>query len=87
MSSNLNEKEMFQMIGKNVKYYRLRYSLMKDKMTQERLAELVGVSTALIGNLESEKVIQGIGVYTLLKISNSLQVPIEDFFATPIKER
>ena len=50
-------------------------------MTQENLAELVDVSTALIGNLESEKIPQGISVYTLWKISQVLEVPIEKLFA------
>ena len=77
---NLNSDELFEIIGKNVKYYRKLYNLQKGKMTQERLAELVNVSTALIGNLESEKIPQGISVYTLWKISQILDVPIENLF-------
>lgn len=83
MYTNKNdEHRLFQTIGKNIKYYRLKYSLEKKKMTQEKLAELIGVSTALIGNLESEKVQQGISVYTLWKLSNALEVPINNFFET-----
>ena len=67
-------------IGQNVKYYRKLYNLNKGKMTQENLAELVDVSTALIGNLESEKISQGISVITLWKISQVLEVPIEKLF-------
>lgn len=80
---NLNSDELFEIIGKNVKYYRKLYNLQKGKMTQERLAELVNVSTALIGNLESEKIPQGISVYTLWKISQILDVPIENLFENP----
>ena len=80
---NLDSNELFKIIGKNVKYYRKLYNLQKGKMTQERLAELVNVSTALIGNLESEKIPQGISVYTLWKISQILDVPIENLFENP----
>lgn len=65
---DLNSDEIFNVIGQNVKYYRKLYNLNKGKMTQEKLAELVDVSTALIGNLESEKISQGISVVTLWKL-------------------
>ena len=77
---DLKSDELFRIIGKNVKYYRKLYNLNKGKMTQENLAELVDVSTALIGNLESEKISQGISVVTLWKISQALEVPVENLF-------
>lgn len=77
---DLSSEELFKIIGSNVKYYRKLYNLDKGKMTQENLAELVDVSTALIGNLESEKISQGISVLTLWKISKALEVPIESLF-------
>ena len=77
---DLKSDELFKIIGANVKYYRKLYNLNKGKMTQENLAELVDVSTALIGNLESEKISQGISVVTLWKISQALEVPIENLF-------
>lgn len=77
---DLNSEELFKIIGSNVKYYRKLYNLDKGKMTQENLAELVDVSTALIGNLESEKISQGISVITLWKISKALEIPIEKLF-------
>ncbi len=77
---DLSSEELFKIIGTNVKYYRKLYNLDKGKMTQENLAEIVDVSTALIGNLESEKIPQGISVVTLWKISQALEVPIENLF-------
>lgn len=74
------EKEIYLIIGKNIKYYRKLYSLNKKELTQESLAELVNVSTSLIGNLESQKTYQGISIYNLYKISKVLNVPIEKFF-------
>lgn len=74
------EKELYTIIGKNIRYYRKLYSLNKKEMTQEALAELANVSTSLIGNLESKKTTQGVSIYNLYKISKILNVPIEYFF-------
>ncbi len=73
----MSDNELFDTIGKNVSYYRKLYSLEKDKMTQEKLAEMVGVSTSVIGGLESKKVNQGINVPTLYRISIVLEVSID----------
>ena len=75
---NVEAKEMFDTIGRNVKYYRKLYNLKKGKMTQEMLAEAVDVCTALIGNLESENIEQGVSVITLVKLSKTLGVSIDD---------
>ena len=74
------EKDLYFIIGKNIRYYRKLYSLNKKELTQEMLAEIANVSTSLIGNLESKKTYQGISVYNLYKISKILEVPIENFF-------
>lgn len=79
----IEEKELFEIIGKNVKYYRQLYNLNNKKLTQEQLAEKINVSTALIGNLESNKIIQGISVITLYRLSKVLEVPINKFFELP----
>lgn len=63
--ANMQSSELFKIIEKNIKYYRKPYNLEKGKMTQEKLAELTDVSLALIGNLESEKIEQGLSVFTL----------------------
>lgn len=77
---DLEAEELFKIIGGNVKYYRKLYTLRKGKMTQENLAEMANVSTALIGNLESEHIEQGVSVYTLWKISKALEIPVEKLF-------
>ena len=74
----VDEEKLYEAIGKNVKYYRKLYNLNKGKLTQEMLAEAIGTSTALIGNLESDKITQGVSVYTLLRLSEALEVSIED---------
>ena len=80
--ADFEAKELFKIIGGNIKYYRKLYNLKKGKLTQAELAEKANVSTALIGNLESEHIEQGISVYTLWKISQILEVPIEKLFDT-----
>ena len=77
---NMQSKKLFKIIGKNIKYYRKLYNIEKGKMTQEKLAELADVSTALIANVESEKINQGISVFTLWKISKALEIPVENLF-------
>ena len=73
----MSDNDLFDTIGKNVGYYRRLYCLEKEKLTQEKLAEKVGVSTSVIGGLESSKVNQGISVPTLYRISVVLEVPID----------
>lgn len=80
--SNDEAKKLFKTIGENIKYYRKLYNLKKGKLTQAELAEKANVSTALIGNLESEHIEQGISVYTLWKISQILEIPVEKLFDT-----
>ena len=71
----MTENELKIIIGNNVKKYR------KEKgLTQKELASLIGVTTPLLGALESKNIIQGISVYTLYKISKVLKVSIEKFF-------
>ncbi len=77
---NIQSTDLFKVIGKNIKYYRSLYNLEKGKMTQEKLAELADVSTALIANVESDKINQGISVFTLWKISKALEIPVESLF-------
>ena len=77
---NIQSTDLFKVIGKNIKYYRSLYNLEKGKMTQEKLAELADVSTDLIANVESDKINQGISVFTLWKISKALEIPVENLF-------
>ena len=80
---NDEEKAFYRAIGQRIKYQRQLCNLNRsgrDKITQERLAELADVSTSTIGNLESEKTVQGVSPYTLWKISKVLDISIERLF-------
>ena len=84
MTINKTEEiKLYNNIGHNIKYYRLLYNLEKGKLTQERLAEKIDVSTAFIGNLESNRIKQGLSVYTLYKISKALNVSMEKLVDEP----
>lgn len=78
---NVDADKLFEALGRNVKYYRKVYNIRKDKMTQENLAEAVDVCTALIGNLESENIKQGVSVPTLVRLSKALEVSIDDLLS------
>lgn len=81
LTFDINDRELFNIIGSNIKYFRLLYSLNNEKITQEKLAELSDVSTSVIGGLESKKVNQGISVLTLYKISKILDVSIDELIS------
>ncbi len=71
----INENKLKMIIGNNIKKYRKQKGL-----TQKELSKLIGVSTPLLGSLESKNIIQGISIYTLYKISKVLNVTIDKFF-------
>lgn len=77
-----NKKELTKRIGSNVRYYRNLYNLNhKEQITQATLTEMIGVSTGLIGTLESEK--QIVSVPVLWNISQVLNVKIDQLFEEP----
>ena len=76
------EEEFYKLIGRNVKKYRHIRNI-----TQEKLAELIYVSTSLISSLESSKINQGISINTLYKISIVLDIPISKFMESDNDEQ
>ncbi len=77
----MTQDKLNSIVGNNIKKYRLLYNKThKDKITQEKLAELIGSSVSLISNLESSKINQGISITNLYKISIVLDIPINIFF-------
>ena len=76
----MNEKEFNEKIGNNIRKYRLMYNANGGYMSQRELAEKIGVSVSMIGALESKNISQGVGIYNLYKISETLNVPIIKFF-------
>lgn len=69
----MDEKEFYQLLGKRIKFLREQAHL-----TQEKLAEMAGISLDYLGKIEVN--INRPGIKTILKISNALDVPIKNLF-------
>ena len=69
----MDESEFYLLLGKKIKYLREQAHL-----TQEKLAEKSGISLDYLGKIEVN--INKPGLKTLLKISNSLKVPMKKLF-------
>lgn len=80
-----SKQELAKRVGSNVRYYRNLYNLNHEEhITQAALAEMVGVSTGLIGTLESEKQIASVPV--LWNISQILDIRMDQLFEEPKKK-
>lgn len=75
----MEEKELYLIVGQNIKKYRKLYNENYGKMTQEMLAEKINTSVSFISRLESKKIAQSISISTLYKISIALKTPINEF--------
>lgn len=69
----MDENELYRLLGRRIKF--LRES---QHLTQEKLAEKCGISLDYLGKIEVN--INKPGLKTLIKISNSLDVPIKSLF-------
>ena len=63
-------KEQYRQIGLKIAYYRKLRGL-----TQEELAEQVGVTPAFIGHLEAPNISKALSLDTLFGIASALEVP------------
>ena len=63
-------KEYYKMLGLKVAYYRKLRGL-----TQEALAEMMGVDTSFIGQIEAPNICKAISLDTLFRISAALDTP------------
>lgn len=69
----MDENEFYQLLGKRIKFLREQAHL-----TQEKLAEMAGISLDYLGKIEVN--INKPGMKTILKISNALNIPIKNIF-------
>lgn len=67
-------RNYYKMIGLKVSYYRKIKGL-----TQEQLAERMGVGTSFIGQIEAVNIVKAISLDTLFRISKALDVPPHKF--------
>ena len=67
------EAEFYKLLGKRIKFLRENAHL-----TQEKLAERCGISLDYLGKIEVN--INKPGIKTILKIANSLSLPVKELF-------
>ncbi len=67
----MNNKDIYKIIGKNIKKYRKL-----NNLTQEQLAIKTNLSYGYIKNLEAQSVYATISIETLLLIANTLNVKL-----------
>lgn len=83
--SDKNKKELLQLIGNNINYYRYHCNnskIMNDKgfVTIEKLAEEIDSSPNMLYNLTAKKVVQGVSVIFLDKLARVLDISLHCFF-------
>lgn len=86
------DKIILKTIGNNIKFYRINNNCPKEdtdeygRISQEKLAELSGISASMIANLEATNVMQTMSIVLLRKIALALNIPLYAFFLEkPIK--
>lgn len=67
------DTRLLENLGKNIKKYRLA-----SKLTQEELAEIVGIHPTYVGKLESGK--NNPSIKMIYKITRSLKISLLDIF-------
>ena len=70
-----NDKELYRVIGKNIKLYR-KFS----KLTQVQLAEKADISISYLSKIEADSCDKSMSISMLNQIANALNVEITDFF-------
>lgn len=80
-----NKKELLQLIGKNINYYRYHsnnHKIMNDKgfVTIEKLSEIIDSSSNMLYNLTAKNVNQGVSIVFIDKIARALDVDLYCFF-------
>ena len=70
-----NDKELYRVIGKNIKLYRKL-----SKLTQVQLAEKAEISISYLSKIEADSCDKSISISMINQIANALDVEITDFF-------
>jgi len=74
MKKSYEFEQEYKKIGLKIAYYRKLQGL-----TQEQLAEKLGVATSYIGQIEAAGMYKPISLTTLLRISQALETPTHKF--------
>lgn len=66
----MNKDEIMTLVGNNIRKYRIEH-----KLTQEQLAEKIGISTSFCANLERGK--KSMSIATLRDIAMALEISVD----------
>ena len=66
---DIKQTRKYELLGLNVAYYRRR-----NKLTQEQLAELVGIDRTHMGNIELAR--SGASLDVIFRIADALEIPV-----------
>ena len=70
---DIKQTRKYELLGLNVAYYRRR-----NKLTQEQLAELVGIDRTHMGNIELAR--SGASLDVIFQIADALEIPVYKLF-------
>lgn len=70
---DIKQTRKYELLGLNVAYYRRR-----NKLTQEQLAELVGIDRTHMGNIELAR--SGASLDVIFRIADALEIPMYKLF-------
>ena len=70
---DIKQTRKYELLGLNVAYYRRR-----NKLTQEQLAELLGIDRTHMGNIELAR--SGASLDVIFRIADALEIPVYKLF-------
>lgn len=75
MNDKTRHAEKLMLLGNKIAYYRR-----KSKLSQEQLAEMIGISRVHLSHIEAPNVIQAFSINVLFDIADALGVDAMDLF-------
>ena len=75
MDNKARHAEKLMLLGNKIAYYRR-----KNKLSQEQLAEKIGISRVHLSHIEATNVIQAFSINVLFDIADALGVDAKDLF-------
>lgn len=75
MKDKLRHADKLMLLGNKIAYYRR-----KNKLSQEQLAEMIGISRVHMSHIEAPNVIQAFSINVLFDIAEQLHIDVKELF-------
>ena len=75
MKDKLRHADKLMLLGNKIAYYRR-----KNKLSQEQLAELIGISRVHMSHIEAPNVVQAFSINVLFDIAEQLNIDVMELF-------